>query len=261
MPPVVCTFKVKDHTGKEADCGQKLQSASASCPNRREHISRIKTGFCSSGFHEGTKGKTYNEKPAPTCTFWKTCPCDCHKQYDQMFSMVGKERVVQNNSDYMPHNEFVQPWTDPVTYAPDPVTTGAVNTPTIIQSELPDHVPATVARSYGPTPTGRAARGELEAWVKAVCDGWIVDTKDKDLRYAQPCTPQYVSEEIADREGIKAPSVGAIDAVFKRWVDIGFAVVEKKPTRFVRYTEEGIKLTLEGCKQKARRALKFGGAL
>lgn len=254
-----CTWKTKDNTGKEVQCEGKPANASAPCPKRGEHISKIRTGFCSSGFHEGSKGLTYNGNNAPTCTYWKTCPCDCHKQFDAMYSMVGKERIAQNNSGYVAHQDFVQPWRDGPAVSDDPVAPVRVNAPVVIQSELPGVIPATLGRDYGPTATGRTARGELEAWVKKTCDGWLVDTQDKDSRYVRPCSPQYVSEEIAEREGVKPPSVGAIDAVYKRWEEIGFAKIERKPTRFVAYTELGIQLTLEGCKEKAKRAKKFGG--
>jgi hypothetical protein len=44
--------------------------------------------------------------------------------------------------------------------------------------------------------------------------------------------------------------------VFKRWERIGFAVIDRKPTRFSRYTEDGVKLGLEVLKLKAKNAAK-----
>jgi hypothetical protein len=120
----------------------------------------------------------------------------------------------------------------------------------MVESPAPDIVPPTVARSYAPTATGRAARGELEGWVKEVCDIWLIEG------YQMLCTPAWISEEIASAQGIKAPSVGAISAVFERWVKLGFAVVQKKPTRFIAYTEEGKRVGLEGLKIRAKQQAK-----
>jgi hypothetical protein len=83
--------------------------------------------------------------------------------------------------------------------------------------------------------------------VKTACDVWLVES------YSFPCTPAWLAEEIAAAQAIKAPSVGAISAVFERWIKLGFAVIEKKPTRFVSYTDEGIKLGLEGLKARSKR--------
>ena len=45
--------------------------------------------------------------------------------------------------------------------------------------------------------------------------------------------------------------------MFDRWVKLGFAVIEKKPTRFVRYTDEGIKFGLDRMKERSKRKLKL----
>jgi hypothetical protein len=68
------------------------------------------------------------------------------------------------------------------------------------------------------------------------------------------CTPQWVSERIL-AEGVttKSPSTGAIDAVFKRWIEIGYANIGSKPTRFVSFTVAGIKDGLEVMKARAKR--------
>ena len=127
-------------------------------------------------------------------------------------------------------------------------TTGPV-APRVEESPLPDAVPATIVRAFNPTASGRAAPGELELWVKQHCDIWLVEAE----RF--PCTPAYLSEEIGKAQGIKPPSVGAITAVFQRWVKIGFAEIGAKPARFLKYTDDGVKLGLEGCKvrHKAKR--------
>lgn len=172
--------------------------------------------------------------------------------YDTMFRMSGLPREVVNNSKYHPpKGEFSMPSIEDRIRMHALSRPGLVNVPVLVESPLPDAVPVTIRRSFTPTATGRAARGELEAWVKDQCDIWIVE-QDGNL-----CTPTMIAEEIGKTQGIKPPSVGAIGAVFDRWVKIGFAVIDKKPVRFTAYTEEGIRLGLEGCKEKAKRGKKL----
>jgi hypothetical protein len=174
--------------------------------------------------------------------------------YDQMFAASDMPRELVDNSEWVVKPEFWMPTPEEriamhaASEAPRP------NAPTIVESPLPEAVPVTLRRSYTPTATGRAARGELEAWVKDHCDIWIVEA-DGSL-----CTPAYLATEIGRAQGIKEPSVGAISAVFDRWVKIGFATVLKKPTRFEGYTEQGIRIGLEGCKDKMKRSRKSAEA-
>jgi hypothetical protein len=172
-----------------------------------------------------------------------------------MFSLSNMAREVVNNSEYRaPKGEFRMPTVEERIAMHTLSRPGQSNTPKLVESPLPDAVPATIERSFAPTATGRAARGELEAWVKKQCDIWIVEAEDF------PCTPQYLSDEIGRDEGIKPPSVGAISAVFERWIKMGFATIEKKPTRFIGYTPQGIQLGLEGCKDKAKRGKRLAQA-
>jgi hypothetical protein len=166
-----------------------------------------------------------------------------------MFQMGGRERFAVNNSSYVAdHGDFVMPDPADVSLARLSSNTSPATPPKRIESELPDVIPATIARQWIPTPTGRSARGELEAQIKWACDVWVVE-RDPEF-----CTPRYVSEEIGRQYGIRPPSVGAIDAAWKKWAKIGFARIGVKPTRFVGYTPEGIELTLEGCKEKYKRS-------
>jgi hypothetical protein len=117
-------------------------------------------------------------------------------------------------------------------------------------------VPHTGAQpaTFGPTPTGRAAKGELEAWVDEQCRIWIID------KPGVPCTPAFLSEQIAKDQAINPPSVGAISACFERWMKLGYAVIEKKPTRFVKYTDEGVRLGLERMKHNAKQSRRLADA-
>lgn len=243
----LCKQKIKGDDLEITTCNGRI--VNERCQNKDRHILPFKTGFCNSGKCEGAALKDAEGVAYKHCMFWMTCPCDCHKIFDMMFREAEMPRVPVDNSGYVPKKSpFWMPSPEDriammASSSPDPATA-----PVIIESPLPEAVPVTVRRTFAPTTTGRAARGELELWVKEQCDIWIVEEID------EPCTPVYLSNEIAKAQGIKAPSVGAISAVFDRWVNLGFAEIGKKPTRFIKYTPEGVKLGLEGCKEKARRA-------
>ena len=248
MPQKKCTRLVKRQTEqgvKKVPCGGVLKNASSPCPNRDMHILPFKTGYCNNGWCEGIKPRTKSGNAAPSCTFYGTCPCECHDMLDKMFAMSKMERILVEKSDYAPPaRTWWMPSDDPL---PPLSNSGPTTAPVRVESPAPGYVPPHVAREYGPTPTGRAARGELESWVQAKCDEWLIE------KYDFPCTPAWISEEIAKEQGIKPPSVGAISAVFDRWVKLGFAVIEKKPVRFTRYTPDGIWRGLEGLKVDAKR--------
>lgn len=244
-----CTGFVKQVNPTKVElvpCGQLIKMGTGDpCPNRFNHVLPMITGFCSSGWHEGDEATNYAGKPAPTCKFYLTCPCKCHVELDKMFNMAEKMRELVNRSEYVPDlGGFVIPeWSAYHMSSSDNDT----DTPPVLESPAPGIVPASLARDFGPTATGRAARGELESWVKSKCDEWKIE------EYQFDCTPKWIAEEISTDLGIKAPSVGAISAVFERWEKLGFAKVGKKPTRFFDYTEDGIKLGLDKMKANAKR--------
>jgi hypothetical protein len=244
--PRVCKRDIKDDHLKKVPCNKRF--IDGRCGNEAIHISKYKTGFCAKGWCEGKKPVTWNGKPAPSCKMWRTCGCECHDFFDTMFASTDRPREVVNYSEYHPNrHEFWMPTPEERMALLASSRPGAVDSPTLVESPLPEAVPATLRRTFTPTATGRAARGELESWVKDQCDIWLVEEEEF------PCTPAYLAGEIGRTQGIKEPSVGAISAVFERWVKMGFAIVEKKPTRFICYTEQGVKFGLEGCKEKAKR--------
>lgn len=244
-----CRAPVRDPQANKSrrPCGKEYLGST--CPNKSYHLLSMKTGFCSNGWCEGSKAKDWRGNPAPTCAFILECPCSCHDDLDKLFLLTEKERMVVESSGYsVPERTFWLPSDDP---EPPLSPTNGTDTPTIVESPAPDRVPATIVHDFNPTETGRAARGELESWVKQHCDIWLID-EPGDL-----CTPQYLANEIARDLGIAPPSVGAIGAVFDRWVRLGFAVCLKKPVRFERYTDEGIKLGLEVMKAQAKKQSKI----
>ncbi|HEY6021726.1 MAG TPA: hypothetical protein VIY48_18210 [Candidatus Paceibacterota bacterium] len=221
------------------------------CNKRDTHILKYKTGFCETGAHEGSAPKSYSGKARPTCSWWQRCPCDCHAFYDRLFRETGMERMPVDNSGYVvDKGGFVMP-TLAERVATEPSFNGhTANPPALLENPAPDYLPPTITRPYGPTATGRTARGQLESWVKEQCDIWLVE---KD---GFPCTPPRISEEIGRAQGINPPSVGAIHAVFERWKLIKFAVIERKPIRFIEYTEDGIHNGLDEMKAKYKRIQK-----
>lgn len=244
--PLLCSGMYKDDNLALVPCKQRL--VGGRCPNKDRHVWKYKTGHCSHGWCEGTKATDWRGEPASTCKMWANCPCKCHLVYDQLYAAGNLPREVVNNSEYrVDKSLFSMPTPEERAAMHALSDTKRPDAPVLVESPLPDAVPATIRRTFTPTATGRAARGELESWVKEQCDIWMVE-QDGSL-----CTPQLLADEIARAQGIKPPSVGAISAVFDRWVKLGFAVIEKKPTRFIKYTPEGVRIGLDGCKEKAKR--------
>jgi hypothetical protein len=233
--------------GDHVPCGK--QYLGDVCANKEYHLWKHRTGFCGQGLCEGTKAVNYRGQPLSTCKAIYNCPCTCHDELAKLFKLTGQERQVVDVSGYVPDfGGFVMPEALPIV---DSFSSSDTSGPVIIQSPAPGRVPTRIAKPFGPTPSGRAARGELESWVEEFCDIWLVE---QDVEH---CTPTYLSEEIGRAKGITPPSVGAIDAVLKRWVHLGFATTGRKPTRFIEFTEEGIQFGLVGLKEKAKRAKKM----
>jgi hypothetical protein len=216
------------------------------------------TGFCSSGLHEGSKVLSPSGKSNKTCTAIDICKCKnptCHSFYDRMFKEAGLERIPVDNSGYLPETHaFALPEKTVVEAAPVLSSEPVVLPPDTLESVAPGRVPPVERHSYGPTESGRAARGELEGQVNNICIIWVVEAEQF------PCTPQYVSEEIARLKGIKSPSTGAISAVFDRWEKIGYAEIGRKPIRFLAFTDQAIEHGLEWVKTKAKKRGKSNGA-
>lgn len=238
-----CTAKVR--RAAIGDCGGKLRLVSDRgylCPNKEMHLNPMLTGYCDSGWHEG------NKINKPTCRFWVTCPCDCHTQLSRIADLTGTERVLIDNSTWTSGNQFVQVSLTESVQAAALVKPNAI----LIPSALPELMPSTVQREFAPTGTGRAGRGELEDRVQRGVQRWV--TRLNAGEDPPSCTPPYLSLEIQQHDNLeKAPSTGAIDAVFKRWLEIGYALIGSKPTRFVAFTPAGIRDGLEVMKARAKR--------
>lgn len=157
--------------------------------------------------------------------------------------MSGQPRQLVDNSEYVLPKRYWMPSPEERAAMHAAASNGHGDTETVvIESPLPEAVPVTLRRVFTPTPTGRAGRGELETWVKEACDEWIIE------KYERPCTPLWIAEWIVRHKGVVTQSQGAINAVFERWIKLRFAIIEKKPTRFLQYSEEGIRRGLDALK-------------
>lgn len=225
-----CKALVKDDTGGTHACGTNLPKGSPECPNKQRHMHKMRTGFCSDGHCEGTVSKY------KTCEFWQLCPCKCHTDIDKMFLLTGQTRVLADNPKYVrPKSIYVMPEVS-TTFDPIPVPT--------------NNVPLESGhRHFAPTPSGKRARGQLEQQVLEICEQFT-----KGLIEVEDLTPHVIAENIDE---VEPPSVGAIGAVFDRWVALGFARCEKKPVRFVSFTVDGLMYGLDHLKAKAKQANKM----
>lgn len=207
------------------------------------------TGFCAIKHCEGTKPKgILTGTPMQTCMGASgSCTCACHKKLDEMYKMVGLERVTTQNPDYkpasvtwwMPTAEDRAMWSETKKDTPPPV---------VVPSIMPDVLPPTVVVQRTESTSGRRVKGALEDEVRAVTDLWVALAMPQVV-----CSPAWIAEKI-DAEN--PPSTGAISAVLDRWVEYGFATMEKKPTRFTGYTEAGIKKGLHTMKAEYKHTKK-----
>lgn len=219
-----------------------------------------RTGFCGIGLHEGTSPVGVSGGPLKVCVEWMLCACPCHEELTTMFEMTGMERMPQQNPKYsppkstfkmpLPHHVEAEPII-PRTPSNDLESTLGVVGPEALERPGASIVPPMVARSFEPTATGRAARGELEAWVREATDTWTVESK-LDPNWQEVCTPEWIAKEVSKKHGVNLPSTGAITAVLVRWTELDFCSTEKKPTRFTGYTESGLEFGLEQLKARAK---------
>lgn len=102
-------------------------------------------------------------------------------------------------------------------------------------------------RKWEPTATGRRARGELEDMVDMLCKRWIM----RDLLAGvEDCTSEWLAKEATELDG-RSTSTGGITGILRRWDELGYAIIEDGPTRFVSFTAKGMQV---GLAEMARRA-------
>lgn len=187
---------------------------------------KFTTGWCASGYCEGTKPEGIR-----TCDDFERCPCECHLKIDKMFEAVGEERILIENPNHHPFSRVRDYW---MPGDPEPDGDRIEAPPSPVESTEPDAQPA-LAPGHQPraerTPTGRKRKGGLELEVLHVCTEFIENVYEWEL-----CTPKLVAEAIGTQNAEEPPSTGAVQAVWNRWEELGFAKQAKKPARFVEFT-------------------------
>lgn len=213
------------------------------------------TGFCATGQHEKTtllSPKGLKLRPCQGtylvhvgASIFGTvreivCTCDCHKAFREIAEMLAlmdnmhgfggsvadvglKENptpTVMAPAAVLPAPGIVAPLA-PVMAAPDA-------TPTEQPAQLLPFQRVAL-KEFKPTPTGRAARGQLEDQIRQVVK------KYHELASGM-LTPEMIGRFI-NKE--KPPSNGAIHACLTRWSERGWVTVERKPFRLGVITEGG----------------------
>ena len=187
---------------------------------------KFRTGWCASGYCEGTK-----PEGIATCSDFERCPCECHLKIDKMFEMADEPRILIENPNHHPFSKKRDYWM-PGDSEPD--GDSILGLPDAVESTESDAQPALVP-GHQPraerTPTGRKRKGGLEMEVLHVCTEFVEEVYEWEL-----CTPKLVAEAIGTQNAEEPPSTGAVQAVWNRWEVLGFAEQAKKPARFVRFT-------------------------
>lgn len=165
-----------------------------------------------------------------------------------MFEMGGMEREPRQNPEYVPVKPTM--WMpDAAFYAELAKEREKEAIAKQTRNSEDETFSVTITKPTTATPTGRSHRGELEAYVLEVCTEYSIRPADGF------CSTQFVSDEIVRIQGVKAPSTGAIHAVFQRWTKYGFAYILSGPVRFIGFTPDGSKLGLAVMRDRFKRGV------
>lgn len=184
------------------------------------------TGHCASGACYGSKKQAPSGARFQACQ-WKyeyrgkliVCTHECHSQFEEMLAMMAE----MNGGDASALG-LLGPTGEPLT-----AVTRIDDTPRGVPLSLRP-LDLETTKTFAPTPSGRAARGELEENVRAVIAA--------HFEVFDHLTPQIIGVLINKET---PPSEGAIHSVLMRWEAKGLATVERKPFRFGTFTTAGLK--------------------
>ena len=91
----------------------------------------------------------------------------------------------------------------------------------------------------------RRPKGWLANDVRIVCDKLV--RGEISLPDGTKPTPHHVARLVQKLDSLeKAPSTGAVNAVFQRWEEYGYATFSSEPRAFVDFTDEGRTVGLSG---------------
>lgn len=186
-----------------------------------------RTGFCANGQHEGMKPKNFKGVALKTCHFYLECACSCHLELDKMYEQAGIARILLENPEYKPDmGSFVMP---------DAAEVLAQKNARLIAEGKQPISEATVetilsGSAFENTASGMRAKGQLEYQVFAACAKmcWPAETTTALF----PITPKIIGKYIEKHEQIEAPSSGAIQQAWDKWMRWGMIEYHKNPVRF-----------------------------
>lgn len=184
----------------------------------RSPESKIITGHCMGGSHEGKPTKSPSGLPLKECLYPNHCACDCHVEERQLRSLLK-----------LPDPEFLVPG------APIPARLGAITdiSGAILVTHAPDVVKPQRLAHTGPD---SSLRTRLEWRMYEVCKRFsLVGAHETEMM-----TVQFFIGRLGEET-----SSGAVDAVLKRWAERGFATMGRQPTRFTGFTQKGAEMGLE----------------
>lgn len=210
----------------------------------KELTSTYVTGFCGIGSHENAPLISPSGKPLRACPVGGRleatdgrgervlgeiiCVCACHDMSRQMEELSGTKFPIFSSRRASPALSRLGLLSPGANGTDGATAAGSVNV------ERPTVVVPSGAR-FAVTPTGRAARGQLEELVRHyVCQQ--VKAAGEDMIAMLGLTTQFLSLLI-DKDS--PPSTGAIHAVLKRWEGANYIDLAESPVRFVRFTERG----------------------
>jgi hypothetical protein len=195
------------------------------------------TGFCGVGAHEGVELKSPSGAVLRSCTMGGrydanlksgmiVCTCSCHDMSREMEQLTGQTLppVLTNRTPPRLGSLLGLPGR----------STGGLNEPGTDDMTTASVAVASGAR-FAVTPTGRAARGQLEEQVRYVIEE-RVKAAGHDLIALVGLTTGAIMLAI-DRDN--PPSSGAVYSVLKRWSGANLIDIAESPYRFLRYTDRG----------------------
>lgn len=163
-----------------------------------------------------------------------------------MYEMAKTPRVPVPNPDYIPYESGIMAFIEELNSGNMDETAPSLKVTE--PKEVPLEAAPTLAlsaKSFAPTATGYRAPGQLENEIRDVCNRYMMG----EFEDGTACTPKFIQQTISSEP---EPSVGAIGQAFKTWERIGFAVIDKSPMRFVRFTADGMRFGLDEMKRRAK---------
>jgi hypothetical protein len=204
-----------------------------------------KTGHCLAGNHFGTRNLSPGGALLPACNSGPICRCRCHPEIldEEMRAFIAS---TLGPNAILPPDPTLEPTTVNIIQPKASVVARVV--PGVDDPRLPGMPPDHPDDLPAMLDSGRRARGSLDYEVKTVCDRYL-RTYGTGTNGLTPQTCARMIDAGTDRE----TSPGAVDAVWRRWVTLGFAVMGSKPVHFAGYTPEGVEKGLHKMQYEAKR--------